>query len=92
MLTPSRYPECSELSGSGAVTLLEADTGLVQVEHSTTKQRHKIWFEAPRIAQPKSDLATGFDDRLYPTECRESVCGLCMHENVSHCCTTSWVH
>ncbi len=55
----------------------------LQVEHVTTKHRHRFWFENPVIGRPLKDLVTaGVDERLFPTECREAVrCSesICMH-------------
>ncbi len=53
----------------------------VQIEHTLTKKRHRVWFESPVLGRPVKDDATGVaDKRLFPRDCREAVSclGLCL--------------
>ncbi|KAK9863838.1 hypothetical protein WJX84_009250, partial [Apatococcus fuscideae] len=45
----------------------------IEVEHPSTRNRHRFWFENPIIGRPVKDLVSaGTDERLFPTECREA--------------------
>lgn len=45
-----------------------------QIQHPGTKRTYRFWFSDPHVASPtKDDAVAGTDNRLYPSECRESV-------------------
>lgn len=67
-----RNNEVSHWLPSTASGLLSLD--LLQVEHPSTRNRHRYWFENPIIGRPVKDIVSaGSDERLFPTECREAV-------------------
>lgn len=56
---------------------------VVQIVHTVTKQIHRIWFESPAIGRPLRDDTAGRQERLFPRDCRESVC-MSIHFTCAH--------
>lgn len=47
----------------------------MQITHPVTKDYYRFWLSDPLISRPvKEDAGAGQDNRLFPWECRETVC------------------